>query len=31
VDGRWSGYVTYSVGVGLRHVGWIDQASIRES
>jgi hypothetical protein len=27
--GVWRGYVTYSVGVGLRHVGWIDQHQLR--
>jgi hypothetical protein len=31
VDGRWSSFVTYSIDVGSNRVGWIDQASIRES
>ena len=29
VNGRWSGYVTYSVGVGLRHIGCLDQDQLR--
>lgn len=28
-EGRWRGYVTYSVGVGLQHFAWIDQDRLR--
>ncbi len=28
-DGRWRGYVRWSVGVGMRHLGWVDQEQLR--
>jgi hypothetical protein len=29
IDGRWRGYVRWSVGVGMRHLGWVDQEQLR--
>jgi hypothetical protein len=31
IEDRWSGYVRWSVGVGMRHLGWIDQDRLRPS
>jgi hypothetical protein len=28
-DGRWRGYVRWSAGVGMRHLGWVDQERLR--
>jgi hypothetical protein len=28
-DGRWLGYVRWSVDVGMRHVGWVEQNRLR--
>ena len=28
-DGRWRGYVRWSFGVGMRHLGWVDQTRLR--
>jgi hypothetical protein len=28
-DGRWRGFVRSSVGVGMRHLGWVDQDQLR--
>ena len=30
-DGRWRGYVRWTVGVGMRHLGWVDQDRLRPS
>ena len=29
VDGRWRGFVTYSVGVGMNRLGWFDEDQLR--
>lgn len=31
LESRWRGYVTYSVGVGMCHVGWVDGDGLRRS
>jgi len=28
-DGRWRGYVRWTVGVGMRHLGWVYQDRLR--
>jgi hypothetical protein len=28
-EGRWQGYVFYTVGVGMRHVEWADAGRVR--
>ena len=28
-DGRWRGYVRWTIGVGMRHLGWVDQDHLR--
>ena len=28
-NGRWRGYVRWTVGVGMRHLGWVDQDRVR--
>jgi hypothetical protein len=30
-DGRWRGYVRWTVGVGMRRLGWVDQDRLRPS
>jgi hypothetical protein len=30
-EGRWQGYVFYTVGVGMRHVEWADAGRVRRS
>ncbi len=27
--GRWEGFCRYTVGVGARHLGWVDQERLR--
>jgi hypothetical protein len=28
-DGTWQGYVMFTEGVGMTHVGWVDQNQLR--
>jgi hypothetical protein len=28
-DGCWLGYVRWTVGVGMRHLGWVDRDRLR--
>ncbi len=29
-EGHWRGYVCCSVGVGMRHLGWVDEGRLRQ-
>ena len=30
-DGRWRGYVRWTIGVGMRHLGWVDRIACGRS
>jgi hypothetical protein len=31
LDGRWRGHVTYTIGVGMRKLGWFHQERLRQA
>ncbi len=31
LDGRWRGFVTYRIGVGMRKLAWFEVKDIREA